>query len=102
MRGSFFLFLLIALMAACDPSTPASEDAESMAVAPATDTLRYPQENHLRNLRQLTFGGDNAEAYFSFDNQHLVFQSNFSDWGVECDQSVTMSITGALAVLYVL
>lgn len=31
------------------------------------DTLKYPDELHFKNIRQLTFGGDNAEAYFSFD-----------------------------------
>ncbi|MDA0685766.1 MAG: hypothetical protein O3C22_02930 [Bacteroidetes bacterium] len=41
---------------------------------------------HLKNLRQLTLGGDNAEAYFSFDGQKLVFQSNYKEWGLECDQ----------------
>ena len=51
-----------------------------------SDTLRYPQEKHLKNLRQLTFGGNNAEAYFSFDNKKIVFQSDFTQWGVSCDQ----------------
>ncbi|WP_448519807.1 hypothetical protein [Rhodoflexus sp.] len=50
------------------------------------DSLRYPQEKHLRNIRQFTFGGDNAEAYFSFDGQKMVFQSNYKMWGLECDQ----------------
>jgi Tol biopolymer transport system component len=27
--------------------------------------IHYPQEKHFRNVRQLTFGGNNAEAYFS-------------------------------------
>lgn len=48
--------------------------------------LHYEKEVHLANIRQLTFGGDNAEAYFSFDNSMLTFQSNFNDWGLECDQ----------------
>lgn len=47
--------------------------------------LRYPGEKHLKNIRQLTFGGDNAEAYFSFNNQKIVFQSNYSGWDVNCD-----------------
>ncbi len=50
------------------------------------DTLRYPQEKYLKNLRQLTFGGDNAEAYWSFDNSKFTFQSNNKAWGVSCDQ----------------
>ena len=43
-------------------------------------------ETHLSNLKQLTFGGDNAEAYWSFDNKKLTFQSNNPAWGLECDQ----------------
>jgi hypothetical protein len=36
-----------------------------------SDTVLYPQEKHFKNIRQLTFGGDNAEAYFSFDEKFL-------------------------------
>ena len=32
--------------------------------------LNYPQEKHFKNMRQLTFGGDNAEAYFSSDGKN--------------------------------
>ncbi|MEZ4883505.1 MAG: hypothetical protein R3E32_02120 [Chitinophagales bacterium] len=48
--------------------------------------LIYPQEKHFRNMRQLTFGGDNAEAYFSFDDSKLVLQVTDKEKGVECDQ----------------
>ena len=48
--------------------------------------LHYPEERHLKNVRQLTFGGDNAEAYWSFDDKHLVFQARNDAWGSECDQ----------------
>jgi len=58
------------------------------------ETLTYPNEKHITNLKQLTFGGDNAEAYFSFDNKNLVFQATNKKWGVECDQIYTMSIDG--------
>lgn len=47
------------------------------------------QEIHLKNIRQLTFGGDNAEAYWSFDGKQLTFQSNNPAWGVQCDQIFT-------------
>jgi Tol biopolymer transport system component len=50
------------------------------------NSLIYPQEKHFKNLRQLTFGGDNAEAYWSSDNSKLVFQANNSAWGTGCDQ----------------
>ncbi len=58
------------------------------------DSLRYPQEKHLKNVRQLTFGGNNAEAYFSFDNKKLIFQS---DWKainpLGCDQIFVLDLT---------
>jgi len=38
--------------------------------------LLFPgEERHLTNIRQLTFGGENAEAYFSADGKKLIFQS---------------------------
>jgi len=51
-----------------------------------SDSLILKGETHIKNIRQLTNGGDNAEAYFSFDDQMAVFQSNYDEWGVECDQ----------------
>lgn len=68
--------------ASIKPTESETEDT----VAANVDTLRYEQEKHIQNLRQLTKGGDNAEAYFSFDDSKLVFQSNHKGWGVECDQ----------------
>ncbi len=48
-------------------------------------SLLLPQEQkHLRNVRQLTFGGQNAEAYFSADDKMLSFQHQGE--GVPCDQ----------------
>ncbi len=50
------------------------------------DSLLYVNETHLKNIKQLTFGGDNAEAYWSFNSRMLSFQSNNKAWGVNCDQ----------------
>lgn len=50
------------------------------------DKLRLPEEEHIYNVKQLTFGGDNAEAYFSRDGQALVFQASNPAWGDDCDQ----------------
>jgi Tol biopolymer transport system component len=55
--------------------------------------LALPQERHLRNIKQLTFGGENAEAYFSSDGKKLIFQSTRG--GRECDQIYTMNIDGS-------
>lgn len=51
------------------------------------------KETRLRNVRQLTFGGENAEAYFSADGKRLIFQSTRE--GVPCDQIFTMDIDGS-------
>jgi TolB protein len=51
-----------------------------------TDTLLYPEEKHFKNLQQLTFGGDNAEAYFSFDGKWIIFQRTNAKDGITCDQ----------------
>jgi len=54
--------------------------------AQSDDTLRLPEEKHFRNMRQLTFGGDNAEAYWSYDGKSLVFQRTSIKDGIPCDQ----------------
>jgi TolB protein len=51
-----------------------------------------PGESHLANIRQLTFGGTNAEAYFSADGHWLIFQSTRD--GRSCDQQYVMRIDG--------
>jgi Tol biopolymer transport system component len=50
------------------------------------DTIQYPEETHFRNIQQLTFGGDNAEAYWSYDGKMLVFQRTSVKNGIPCDQ----------------
>jgi len=59
-------------------------------------TWTNAQEKHLKNLKQLTFGGDNAEAYFSFNSKMLSFQSNNSKWGLQCDQIFFMDANEGL------
>ena len=50
-------------------------------------------ETHLAKVRQLTFGGENAEAYFSFDGSQIIFQSTRE--GVPCDQIFRMDLDGS-------
>jgi Tol biopolymer transport system component len=55
----------------------------------------HPEEVHLRNLRQLTSGGENAEGYWSPDGRRLIFQS--SREGTPCDQEFVLEVaTGAV------
>lgn len=58
-------------------------------------TLKDPREVHLSNVKQLTFGGQNAEAYFSFDDRRLVFQSTPRNANQGCDQIYTMALDGS-------
>jgi TolB protein len=75
---SRFLPLTLGLLGAFI-ATPARADMSK-------DTLAYPDETHLTNIRQLTFGGDNAEAYFSYDGKWLIFQKTYAKEGIPCDQ----------------
>ncbi len=50
------------------------------------DSIHYSEEKHFKNIRQLTFGGDNAEAYWSFDGKYIVFQRTNPKEGLLCDQ----------------
>ena len=54
--------------------------------SPHPDTLLFPDETHFKNVQQLTFGGDNAEAYWSYDSKYIVFQRTNPKEGLKCDQ----------------
>ncbi len=86
----FTLILSGFLFAACEPASPPAETYN-----PADDVLRFDGETHLRNIRQLTFGGNNAEAYWSSDGSQLVFQSDWSEINNQgCDQIFVMNANG--------
>jgi TolB protein len=73
------------LCTACDP--PVGEQTGAVhASDSAAHSLHYPQERHLRNITQLTFGGDNAEAYWAYGQNALVWQYANPAAGVNCDQ----------------
>ncbi len=67
--------------------------ARAPSPPPPAPELAFPGERHLRNVRQLTFGGQNAEAYWSFDGRSLVFQSTRD--GNACDQEYVMRADGS-------
>jgi len=62
------------------------QPSPALVTSQRTDTIQYPEEKHFRNMQQLTFGGDNAEAYFSYDGQWLAFQRTSAKDGLPCDQ----------------
>ena len=85
------LLILISLSFFIQCSTDNSNDYN-----PQTDSLRFAGEVHLRNIKQLTFGGNNAEAYWSYDNKQLIFQSDWEEINSQsCDQIFLMNADGS-------
>lgn len=57
-------------------------------------TLLYEGEEHFANVRQLTDGGENAEAYWSFDESALSLQVTNKAEGINCDRIYYMDVEG--------
>ena len=90
-----FLLVLIAvwsfrlkarLLSMNNASTSGKSIDGAITKGTAPDTVQYPEEKHFKNVQQLTFGGDNAEAYWSNDSKWLVFQKTNPKEGIACDQ----------------
>jgi Tol biopolymer transport system component len=82
MKYIFYIFSTL-LIFSCKNKT---NELEITTAVKSIDSLRFEEEVHLKNIKQLTFGGDNAEAYWSFDNKSIVFQATNDAWGAACDQ----------------
>src|SRR3984957_6980467 len=85
-RPALILLLTAAASLAALSQVPAQENSSA-------GSLTVPGEKHLGNVRQLTFGGTNAEAYFSADNKSLIFMHPGA--GAPCDQMYTMPVDTA-------
>ncbi len=66
---------------------------KKQADAKQANQKSFAGERHLKNVRMLTKSGENAEAYFSFDEQKLIFQSTHGPY--KCDQIFTMNLDGS-------
>ena len=84
-------FLLVATVFSCSRSGDTATPASQHVVTPEAG------ETHLTNIRQLTFGGENAEAYFSSDGKRLIFQAKKSG-NDTCDQEYVMNADGSNVV----
>jgi TolB protein len=87
MRSLLPVALAAGVAAAALSCAHGSSGGAVMTIAPAAG------ERHLTNLRQLTNGGENAEAYFSADGRRLIFQSTRD--GRSCDQEYIMNVDGS-------
>jgi TolB protein len=81
----------VLLVAAVAPFTPQVNPARALAAGQKSSVVKT--ELHLANIKKLTSGGENAEAYFSADGTRLVFQATRA--GYPCDQIFTMRIDGS-------
>ena len=82
----------LALLAACGGG-PSAVPPEVPAATSSAMVAPEPGESHLRNIRQLTFSGNNAESYFSKSGRQLIFQRQ-EKVGEGCDQQYIMNIDG--------
>src|SRR5437868_6678470 len=78
------MFVALAFLCACVTPPPPEPTP-----APAPSYL-HPEETHFSELRQLTFGGENAEAYWSFDGTHLSLQARGAQ--ENCDRIYTTAV----------
>ena len=79
----YLILLVIGLSAGCQMNDNKS----------STDPYKLTGEGHLKNIKMLTEEGENAEAYFSFDEKKLIFQSRHGDY--ICDQIFIMNLDGS-------
>ena len=99
MKKMFLLVFILASFIACKNDTTTksqgeqhtdkeheSTDGKASASAKESKHLILEGETHFKSLKQVTFGGDNAEAYWSFDDSKLVFQAKNEAWNAPCDQ----------------
>jgi TolB protein len=85
--------MIMAAAFACAPARTTSESASRPNVPVVNRGVAAESgERHLTNVRQLTDGGENAEAYFSRDGRQLIFQSTRD--GRTCDQQFVMNVDG--------
>lgn len=78
------------LLAAKFFDQPFQSNSEGSAII-NSDSLA--SEVHLKNIQQLTFGGENAECYFSFDGTKFSYQTTHGDY--QCDQIFKMNVDGS-------
>ena len=109
----FLIPCMTLVLSACPapPDTPTGPQPDKLApngqVSAGDNTgdsatgaqLRHPEEVHLANIRQLTHGGSNGEAYWSFDDKQLIFQTTQPPY--KCKQIVRMPSDGSGAPVLV-
>ena len=92
MRRTLSILAIGLLFAGCgQKAEDQPKDVASVDQKPAVTV--FDGEKHFKNIKQLTFGGENAEAYFSYDGKELIFQSTRD--GRSCDAIYRMNADGS-------
>jgi Tol biopolymer transport system component len=85
--------IVLSLITACNAASVDEASTDVLREPPNLDAkLLRPGEVRLKNVRQLTFTGQNAEAYFNAGGTELIFQSTRD--GLACDQIFVMDVDG--------
>lgn len=84
----YYLIAAFTIIFASCQTKPENKEQNSVEpeIVAENDTLIRDGESNFKSLKQLSFGGDNAEAYWSFDDSKLVFQVTNPKWNLSCDQ----------------
>ena len=84
-----FIFTMCLFLIACSPK---NNDQIVNFSDKESKKLIHKNEKHFKNMKQLTFGGENAEAYFNFNFDKVIFQSKRD--GAEFDAIYEMDLNG--------
>jgi len=91
------MFLIVTL-SSCEQNSPKTDVKHESTKEVKHERTKQEQKifyekekKHFKSVKQLTFGGDNAEAYWSFDDSKLVFQARNPRWNISCDQIFVMN-----------
>ena len=101
-RNFILLLACLILIFSCKNENSAESTQpqdEGTALILNQDSLIYENEVNFAHIKQLTNGGDNAEAYWSFDDNQLVFQASNDTWGATCDQIYLHPLEGDLEII---
>ncbi|MBI3949275.1 MAG: PD40 domain-containing protein [Acidobacteria bacterium] len=83
-----FLFLFLAILLSSWALGQTEQRTE-----PAADSMVFPGERRFKNVKMLTFEGQNVRAYFSLDESRLILQSTSGRY--QCNQIFTMNVDGS-------
>lgn len=85
-RITLVTFVFLGLVGVLSAFKYGSVHNSQVQPAQFNDSILFAGEKHFANVQQLTFGGDNAEAYFSYDGKYIIYQKTNLKEGIACDQ----------------